>query len=79
MAAIANNDTSVEEAEQRTIQSILKQDETAAGIICQLKIRHYQHASKLPLMKDVLGVVATLGKINNDNLSRSLFSLCFDI
>lgn len=72
MAAIANNDTSVEEAEQRTIQSILKQDETAAGIICQLKIRHYQHASKLPLMKDVLGVVATLGKINNDNLSRVL-------
>ncbi|KAF0917550.1 hypothetical protein E2562_020927 [Oryza meyeriana var. granulata] len=72
MAAIANNDTSVEEAEQRTIQSILNQDETAAGIICQLKVRHYQHASKLPLMKDVLGIVATLGKVNDDNLSRIL-------
>lgn len=32
MAAIANNDTSVQEAEQRTIQSILNQDKTAAGI-----------------------------------------------
>ncbi|KAL5221125.1 hypothetical protein ABZP36_025838 [Zizania latifolia] len=72
MAPITNNDTSVEEAEQRTIQSILNQDKTAAGIICQLKVRHYQQVSKMSLMKDVLGIVASLGKVNDDNLSRIL-------
>jgi len=76
MAAVANNDTSAQEAEQRTIRSILNQDKTAAGIICQLKVRHHELASKMPLMKDILGFVATLGKVNNDNLSRSNFLLC---
>ncbi|GJN06563.1 hypothetical protein PR202_ga24303 [Eleusine coracana subsp. coracana] len=28
--------------------------------------------SKMPLMKDILGFVATLGKVNDDNLSRIL-------
>ncbi|KAG8045462.1 hypothetical protein GUJ93_ZPchr0008g12260 [Zizania palustris] len=72
MAPITNNDTSVEEAEQRSIQSILNQDKTAAGIICQLKVRHYQQVSKMSLMKDVLGIVASMGKVNDDNLSRIL-------
>ncbi|KAJ1281831.1 hypothetical protein BS78_03G003900 [Paspalum vaginatum] len=72
MAAVLNNDTSAQEAEQRTIQSILDQDKTAAAIICQLKVRHYELASKMPLMKDILGFVATLGKVNDDNLSRLL-------
>lgn len=72
VAAVVNNDTSAQEAEQRTIRSILDQDNTAAGIICQLKVRHHELASKMPLMKDILGFVATLGKVNNDNLSRLL-------
>ncbi|KAK3155150.1 hypothetical protein QOZ80_2BG0199510 [Eleusine coracana subsp. coracana] len=72
VAAVANNDTSAQESEQLTIQSILDKDKTAAGIICQLKIRHYLLASKMPLMKDILGFVATLGKVNDDNLSRIL-------
>ncbi|XP_062232021.1 protein DEFECTIVE IN MERISTEM SILENCING 3-like [Phragmites australis] len=72
VAAVANNDTSAQEAEQRTIRSVLNLDKTAAGIICQLKVRHYQLASKMPLMKDILGFVATLGKVNDDNLSRLL-------
>ncbi|GJN38238.1 hypothetical protein PR202_gb27262 [Eleusine coracana subsp. coracana] len=42
------------------------------GIMCQLKVRHYLLASKMPLMKDILGFVATLGKVNDDNLSRIL-------
>jgi len=29
----------------------------------------------MPLMKDILGFVATLGKVNDDNLSRSNFLL----
>ncbi|WVZ72956.1 hypothetical protein U9M48_021336 [Paspalum notatum var. saurae] len=72
MAAVVNNDTSAQEAEQRTIQSILDQDKTVAAVICQLKVRHYERASKTPVMKDILGFVATLGKVNDDNLSRLL-------
>ncbi|KAK3163201.1 hypothetical protein QOZ80_1AG0000490 [Eleusine coracana subsp. coracana] len=72
VAAVANNDTSAQEGEQLTIQSILDHDKTAAGIMCQLKVRHYLLASKMPLMKDILGFVATLGKVNDDNLSRIL-------
>nr|DAD17917.1 TPA_asm: hypothetical protein HUJ06_019379 [Nelumbo nucifera] len=33
-------------------------------------MRHGTQASYLPLTKDVLGIVATLGKVDNDNLSR---------
>lgn len=66
-AAIANNDASVQEAELRVIQSILNQDKTAASLVC--KLRQYEQT---PMMKDVLGVVATLGKVNNDNLSSLL-------
>ncbi|XP_072999600.1 protein DEFECTIVE IN MERISTEM SILENCING 3 [Typha latifolia] len=71
--ASGSSGTSLLETEQRTIQNILKQEKTAAGIICQLKVRHGLQASKLALTKDVLGVVATLGKVIDDNLSR-LFS-----
>lgn len=71
-ARIANNDTSVEEANLRTIESIHKQDKTAASLLCQL--RKYAPTS---MMKDVLGVVATLGKVNDDNLSRSVFTFVF--
>ncbi|RCV23423.1 hypothetical protein SETIT_5G005100v2 [Setaria italica] len=71
VAAVMNNDTSAQEAEERTVRSILDQDRTAAAIICQLKLRS-ELASKMPLMKDILGFVATLGKVNNDNLSRLL-------
>ncbi|XP_058100472.1 protein DEFECTIVE IN MERISTEM SILENCING 3-like isoform X2 [Magnolia sinica] len=56
--------------EQNTIEQILRQEKTAAGILCQLKTRHGAQASNLPLTKDVLGIVATLGKVNDDNHSR---------
>ena len=69
MAVIANNDTSAEEAKLRIIESIHNQDKTAASLVCQL--RNYGTTS---MMKDVLGVVATLGKVNDDNLSRSVFT-----
>jgi hypothetical protein len=70
VAAVAYNDTSAEEGEQHTIRSILDQDKTAAGVMCWLKVHYYEQASNMPLMKDILGFVATLGKLNDDNLSR---------
>lgn len=75
VAAFANNDTSAQEDEQRTIESILDQDNTAAAIICQMKVRYHERTSNMALMKDILGFVATLGKVNDDNLSRSNFLL----
>ncbi|PUZ58857.1 hypothetical protein GQ55_5G541300 [Panicum hallii var. hallii] len=72
VAAVATNDTSTEEAEQRTIRSILDQDKTAAALVCQLKVRYHERTSNMPLMKDILGFVATLGKVNDDHLSRVL-------
>ncbi|KAJ8534692.1 hypothetical protein K7X08_016420 [Anisodus acutangulus] len=55
-------------SEEETIEHILKHEKSAAGIWCQLKT--HPQASHLPLMKDVLGIVAMLGKVDDDNLSR---------
>lgn len=68
-----NEDQPQTRTEEETIEQILRHDKSAAGILCQLKIRHGTQASHLTLMKDVLGVVATLGNVDDDNLSR-LFS-----
>ncbi|KAK1302475.1 hypothetical protein QJS10_CPB12g00829 [Acorus calamus] len=57
---------------KQTIEQILLQDQTAAGVFFQPKLRHEAQASNLPFTKDVLGVVALLGKVNDDNLSRLL-------
>nr|CAD1843485.1 unnamed protein product [Ananas comosus var. bracteatus] len=66
-----SSNTSATETEQQTIQNILRQEKTAAGIVCQMKVRHGLQKSQVT--KDVLGVVAILGKVHDDNLSR-LFS-----
>ncbi|MQL80964.1 hypothetical protein Taro_013402, partial [Colocasia esculenta] len=60
------------QAEEQTIEHILKQDKTAAAIACSMTNCHALQATKLPLIKDVLGVVATLGKVNDENISRLL-------
>ncbi|KAK9103905.1 hypothetical protein Sjap_021159 [Stephania japonica] len=59
--------------EEKTIEQILQQEKSAAGVVCQLRSHHGTQAPHLPLTKEVLGTVATLGKVNDDNLSR-LFS-----
>lgn len=59
--------------EENTVNQILQQEKSAAGVLCQLKSRHGSLASKLPFTKGVLGIVATLGRLDDDNLSR-LFS-----
>ncbi|CAA7408616.1 unnamed protein product [Spirodela intermedia] len=61
-----------QQSEQQTIKCILKQEKTAAAIVCSIKIHQLSQSLKLPFTKDVLGVVATLGKVNDDNFSRLL-------
>ncbi|KAF5442729.1 hypothetical protein F2P56_035355 [Juglans regia] len=65
-----NENNSQPQPEEQTTEQILRHEKSAAGILCQLKTRHGTQASHLPLTKDVLGVVATLGRLDDDNLSR---------
>ncbi|XP_054791646.1 protein DEFECTIVE IN MERISTEM SILENCING 3-like isoform X2 [Prosopis cineraria] len=58
--------------ENEIIEQILQHKESAAGMFCQLKSYQGTQASHLMPMKDVVGVVATLGKVDDDNLSRLL-------
>lgn len=63
---IEDGDLSQMQTEEATIENIMKNEKSAAAIVCQLK-RHRNQATHI---KDVLGVVATLGKVNDDSLSR---------
>ncbi|KAK4277569.1 hypothetical protein QN277_015547 [Acacia crassicarpa] len=58
--------------EEEITEKILQHKESAAGILCELKSNQGTQASHLMLLKDVVGVVATLGKVDDDNLSRLL-------
>lgn len=69
-ATIENEDHSHRQSEEEIHEQITQQEKSAAGILCQLKARHSSQASHLTLAKDVLGIVATLGKVGDDNLSR---------
>ncbi|WCJ28883.1 defective in meristem silencing 3 [Euphorbia peplus] len=60
------------QSEAETAQQILQHETSAAAILCQLTTRHGTHAPQLTFAKDVLGIVATLGKVDDDNLSRLL-------
>ncbi|XWS48575.1 hypothetical protein CRYUN_Cryun13aG0088500 [Craigia yunnanensis] len=70
---IENKDHSHLQSEEETTEQILRHEKSAAAILCQLKTLHGTQASLLTSTKDVLGVVATLGKVDDENLSR-LFS-----
>lgn len=71
---IENEDHSHCKSEEETTKKILQREKSAAGILWQLKTRHGTQAAHLTLTKDVLGIVAMLGKVEDDNLSRSKFS-----
>lgn len=45
------------------------------GLLCQLKAHIEFAVSHNPLVKDVLGIVATLGNVHDENLSRSVVCL----
>ncbi|KAJ6969659.1 protein DEFECTIVE IN MERISTEM SILENCING 3 [Populus alba x Populus x berolinensis] len=61
------------QSEDETMEQILQHEKSGAGILCRLKMSHGTQISHLSFTNDVLGVVATLGKVDDDNLGR-LFS-----
>ncbi|KAF6136173.1 hypothetical protein GIB67_001582, partial [Kingdonia uniflora] len=61
------------QSEENTIEQILQKEKSAAGVLCHLKKRQPTLATSIELAKDVVGIVATLGKVGGENLSR-LFS-----
>ncbi|KAJ8446217.1 hypothetical protein Cgig2_015988 [Carnegiea gigantea] len=63
-------DNSHVQSEEEAVQQILKHGNSAAAIFYQLKTHHASQLSNLTWCLDVLGVVATLGKVDDDNLSR---------
>ncbi|PIN27119.1 hypothetical protein CDL12_00118 [Handroanthus impetiginosus] len=67
-----NEDPTYMEGEEETIQLILKYENSAATLLYRMKSNPEAHASDHPLMKDVLGIVAILGKVDDANLSRLL-------
>jgi hypothetical protein len=69
VAETANDNSSL--TEEETMAQILQQENSAAGIFCWLKANHLSQALDLPLIKDVLGVVASLARVDDDNVSRS--------
>ncbi|GFP81117.1 protein defective in meristem silencing 3, partial [Phtheirospermum japonicum] len=55
-----------------TLQHIHKYENSAAAILCKIKANPEARVSGHSLTTDVLGVVATLGKVDDPNLSRVL-------
>ncbi|WJX34219.1 hypothetical protein P8452_22351 [Trifolium repens] len=70
---IGNADDHRITTEEEVNKQILQHEKSGAGILCQVKTRHEEQASVLALAKDVVGIVAMLGKVEDSNLSR-LFS-----
>ncbi|KAI5423774.1 protein DEFECTIVE IN MERISTEM SILENCING 3 [Lathyrus oleraceus] len=56
--------------EEETVEQILKKENSAASIFCWIKAN--SQTSNLAFVKDAVGVVATLAKVENDDLSRIL-------
>ncbi|KAL0458894.1 UNVERIFIED_CONTAM: protein DEFECTIVE IN MERISTEM SILENCING 3 [Sesamum latifolium] len=67
-----NEDPSSVESEEEIIQHILKYEKSVAALLCRMRSNPEAQVSDHPLMKDVLGIVATLGKVDDANLSRLL-------
>ncbi|KAH9673611.1 protein DEFECTIVE IN MERISTEM SILENCING 3 [Citrus sinensis] len=71
-AKVDNEDHSNHQNEEETTGQILQHEKSAAGVLCQLKTRHCTQASHLTFTKDVLGIVASLGQLEDENLSSLL-------
>ncbi|KAK4489727.1 hypothetical protein RD792_000362 [Penstemon davidsonii] len=61
-----------EDTEEDTIQHILRYEKSAAALLCRTKSKPESELSDNPFTKHVLGIVATLGKVDDENLSRLL-------
>ncbi|KAK9665290.1 hypothetical protein RND81_14G103000 [Saponaria officinalis] len=68
-----DGDSSIGRSEEETVEQILKHEKSAAGIVCKLKSHDGVQISNPTVTQELLGVVAMLGKVDDDNLSR-LFS-----
>ncbi|CAH2064714.1 unnamed protein product [Thlaspi arvense] len=51
-------------------EQILRHENSAAGVLCLVQSRHGTQASQLMTIKGVVGVVAKLGKVNDEKLSQ---------
>ncbi|XP_028799801.1 protein DEFECTIVE IN MERISTEM SILENCING 3 isoform X2 [Neltuma alba] len=60
------------QAEEETIQQILKQENSAAGLLCWLKSNTLSWSSNALFTKDVVGVVASLARVGSAELSQIL-------
>ncbi|KAK8530933.1 hypothetical protein V6N12_013430 [Hibiscus sabdariffa] len=69
---IENKDHPNLQSEEETTEQLLLREKSAAGILSELKTHHDTQASHLTFTKDILGAVATLGKVDEENLSRLL-------
>ncbi|XP_019195552.1 PREDICTED: protein DEFECTIVE IN MERISTEM SILENCING 3-like isoform X3 [Ipomoea nil] len=69
---MVTNDLSHPRCLARMFEHILRHEKSAAGILCQLKALEATQAYNHPLSADVVGIVATLGTVDDDNLSRIL-------
>jgi len=77
MATAGNMDNPHSTNDEEVNKQILQHEKSAAGILCELKIHHGAQTSHLTSTKDVVGVVATLGKVEDDNLSRYIWQKIF--
>ncbi|GAA0150594.1 viral or transposable element protein [Lithospermum erythrorhizon] len=64
-----NEDYSHDRSEDEVVEHVLKHEKSAAAIFHQLLAHHGTQVSSLPVTKDVLGTVATLCRVDDDNLS----------
>lgn len=69
-AAEAAESSEALRSQEEITQQILQQQNSAAGILSQVKTRHALLASNLSFNKDVIGVVANLASVDNRKLSR---------
>ncbi|KAK9093971.1 hypothetical protein Scep_025440 [Stephania cephalantha] len=69
-AQVENGNLDGSQSEENTIAQISQIENSAARVVCELKNGHTDQASNPSLINNVLGVVATLGKVEDDNLSR---------
>ncbi|KAF8045023.1 hypothetical protein N665_5731s0001 [Sinapis alba] len=53
-------------------EQILRHVNSAAGVLSYVQSHHYSQASQLDMTNGVVGVVAKLGKVNDENLSQVL-------
>ncbi|GFP91295.1 protein defective in meristem silencing 3 [Phtheirospermum japonicum] len=72
LSAILNKDAANVKSEDETVGHILKHDKSAAALLCMMKNQAKTLSSEHSLTKDMVGIVATLGKVDDANLSRLL-------